>query len=82
MNSINKKKLLKFTYVDDLINFIEDAITNNKINNSGKRIKYHRSSILNIFKLLCKLNNDYSKSIRNNFENKLYVTLKWYKENL
>ena len=78
----NNKKLLKFTYVDDLINFLEDAIANNKINNSDKKIKYHRSGALNIYKLLCKLNNKHSKEfIKNNFENKLYATLTWHKEN-
>ena len=79
----NNKKLLKFTYVDDLINFLEDAIANNKINNSDKKIKYHRSGAPNIYKLLCKLNNKHSKEfIKNNFENKLYTTLKWYNENI
>ena len=79
----NKKKLLKFTYIDDFINFLEDIIANNKINNLDKKIKYHRSSTLNIYKLLCKLNNNHAKElIKNNYENKLYETLKWYKENI
>ena len=66
-----------------LINFLEDPIANNKINNSDKKIKYHRSGAPNIYKLLCKLNNKHSKEfIKNNFENKLYATLKWYNENI
>ena len=88
LNSKSSKKSFKFTYVYDLINFIEDTITKNKTNNLSKKIKYHRSSIINIYKLLCKLNKkhflnkNYSKLVRNNFENKLYSTLKWYKKNL
>jgi hypothetical protein len=84
--SIKKNKIFKFTYIDDLTNFIDDKIKKNK--NSVKKIKYYKFSSLNIYKILSKLHINYflknhsSVSANNNIKNKLYSTLKWYKENL
>ncbi len=83
-NANNKNKSLKLTYVFDLINFIEAMIKNPSINKSYKKIKYHKSTVSNIFKLLGKLNNtivldsDFSKYNKSDFADNLYCTLKWY----
>ena len=53
-----------------------------------KKMKYHKSTAINIHKILYKLNkknvlgDNQSKLIKNEFEIKLYSTLKWYKKNL
>jgi len=84
VNIHNKNKSLKFTYVADLISFIENKIKNPQMKKLSKKIKYHKSTALNVYKLLYKLNKknfldkDYSKFKRNSFENKLCSTLKWY----
>jgi len=86
--SVKKNKIFKFTYIDDLTSFIDYKIKENKNKNSIKKIKFYKYSTLNIYKMLSKLHINYflknhsSVPTNNNIENKLYSTLKWYKENL
>ena len=88
MYSVKKNKIFKFTYIDDLTSFIDYKIKENKNKNSIKKIKFYKYSTLNIYKMLSKLHINYflknhsSVPTNNNIENKLYSTLKWYKENL
>ena len=88
LNAKKKNDPLKFTYVSDLIDFIEDKIKKYQSKTTYKKIKYYKSTPKNIYKLLYKLNKknvlgcNHLKITRNEFENKLFSTLKWYRKNL
>lgn len=88
LNSAKNNKIFKFTYVDDLTNFLDDKIKESKGKNPVKKIKFYKYSAFKIHKILSKLHNNYFLknhcflSTNNNIENKLYSTLKWYKEHI
>jgi len=87
-HSFKKNKIFKFTYIDDLTNYIDNQIFQNADKNYSKKIKSYKISTSNIYEILSKLHVNYISKNKNlgsaskKIENKLYSTLKWYKENI